>query len=68
MLLEEIFTVKDKTIELDILGTLSDFCTDIKTHEVMSGQMIINSAYLLNRNRKEKSNRNSTFATKNTKE
>ncbi|OFY15099.1 MAG: hypothetical protein A2X11_15525 [Bacteroidetes bacterium GWE2_42_24] len=54
MLLEEKIKEKNKTIELDILNALSGFCTDIKTHEVMNDQMIANSAYLLNRNRKEK--------------
>lgn len=54
MLLEEKFKEKNKTVELDILNALSGFCTDIKMHEVMNDQMITNSAYLLNRNKKEK--------------
>jgi hypothetical protein len=54
MLLEEKFKEKNKTVELDILNALSGFCADIKMHEVMNDQMIANSAYLLNRNKKEK--------------
>jgi len=54
MLLEEKFKEKNMTVELDILNALSGFCADIKMHEVMNDQMITNSAYLLNRNKKEK--------------
>lgn len=54
MLFEEKFKEKNTTVELDILNALSPFCTDIKMHEVMNDQMITNSAYLLNRNKKEK--------------
>ena len=54
MLIEEKFKEKNTTVELDIMNSLSAFCTDIKMHEVMNDQMITNSAYLLNRNKKEK--------------
>ena len=54
MLLEEKLKEKNTTVELDILNALSTFCADIKMHEVMDDQMITNSAYLLNRNKKEK--------------
>lgn len=45
---------KNKTIELKILDALSSFYLDIKKHEVMNDQMVTNSAFLINRNKKEK--------------
>lgn len=54
MLLEEKLKGRNKTVELDILNALSAFSKDIKIHEVMNDQMITNSAYLINRNKKEK--------------
>jgi len=54
MLLEEKIKEKNKAVELDILNALSAFSKDIKMHEVMNDQMITNSAYLINRNNKEK--------------
>ena len=54
MLIEAKFKEKNTTVELDIMNSLSSFCTDIKMHEVMNDQMITNSAYLINRNNKEK--------------
>lgn len=54
MLIEEKFKEKNTAVELDILNALSTFCTDIKMHEVMNDQMISNSAYLIDRNKKEK--------------
>lgn len=54
MLLEEKFKEKNTSVELDILNSLSSFSKDIKMHEVMNDQMITNSAYLINRNNKEK--------------
>lgn len=54
MLIEEKIKEKNIAIELDILNSLSVFSKDIKMHEVMNDQMITNSAYLINRNNKEK--------------
>lgn len=54
MLIEGKFKEKNTTIELDILNALSAFSADIKMHEVMNDQMITNSAYLIDRNNKEK--------------
>jgi len=45
---------KNKQVELNILDSLSPICLDIKTHEVMNDQMVTNSAFLINRNKKEK--------------
>jgi hypothetical protein len=39
---------------LDILDALSSFTIDIKMHEVMNDQMVTNSAFLIDRNKKEK--------------
>ncbi len=54
MLLEEKIKEKNEKVELDIMNSLSAFCKNIKRHEVMNDQMITNSAYLINRNKKEK--------------
>ncbi len=54
MLIQEKLDEKNKAIELNILDSLSAFGRDIKMHEVMNDQMITNSAFLINRNRKEK--------------
>ena len=54
MLIEEKLKEKNNKVELDILGALSAFSLDIKMHEVMDNQMICNSAFLLNRSKKEK--------------
>ena len=44
---------KNLKVELKILESLSAFSADIKTHEVMNDQMITNSAFLINRHKKE---------------
>lgn len=54
MLVKEKLDIKNKQVELEILDSLSPFGVDIKMHEVMDDQMIINSAFLINRNNKEK--------------
>lgn len=54
MLLQEKLAEKNKQVELKILDALSSICADIKMHDVMNDQMITNSAFLLNRNKKEK--------------
>jgi len=54
MLIEEKLKEKNTRIELDILDALSEFSIDIKMHEVMNDQMISNSAFLINRSKKEK--------------
>ena len=54
MLLEEKIKEKNERVELDVMNSLSTFCKNIKRHEVMNDQMITNSAYLINRNKKEK--------------
>ena len=54
ILLKEKIDEKNKVTELAILDSLSPFGMDIKIHEVMNGEMITNSAFLLNRNKQEK--------------
>jgi len=54
MILKEKLDEKNKVTELKILDTLAPFGLDIKTHEVMDGEMITNSAFLINRNKLEK--------------
>ena len=54
ILLKEKIDEKNKATELAILDTLSPFGIDIKIHEVMNGEMITNSAFLLHRNKQEK--------------
>ncbi len=54
MLIQEKLKEKNTSVELDILEALSAVSQDIKMHEVMDDQMICNSAFLLNRNKKEK--------------
>ena len=53
MLVQAKLKEKNLTMELKILDSLSPYSVDIKTHEVMNDQMITNSAFLLNRNKKE---------------
>ena len=47
--------IKEKNIknELKILDWLAPICIDIKTHEVMDDQMVLNSAFLINKNNQE---------------
>lgn len=54
ILLKEKIDEKNKATELAILDALSPFGVDIKIHEVMNGEMVTNSAFLLNRNKREK--------------
>ena len=54
MLVQTKLKEKNKAIELKILDALSTFCVDIKRHETMNDQMVMNSAFLINRNKKEK--------------
>ena len=54
MLVQTKLNEKNKTVELKILDALSSFCLDVKIHEVMNDQMVTNSAFLINRNKKEK--------------
>lgn len=54
MLLQEKLKDKNTNVELNILDSLSKVSLDIKTHDEMNDQMITNSAFLLNKNKKEK--------------
>ena len=54
MVIKEKLDIKNKNIELKILDSLSAYGLDIKMHEVMNDQMIINAAFLINRTKKEK--------------
>ena len=54
MLVQTKLNEKNKSTELEILDALASFCLDVKIHEVMNDQMITNSAFLINRNKKEK--------------
>ena len=54
MLMEEKIKERNTRIELDILEALSASTIDIKMHEVMNVQMIINSAFLVSRSKREK--------------
>ena len=53
MLVQTKLKEKNQAFELNILDSLSTCSIDIKTHEVMNDQMITNSAFLINRNKKE---------------
>ncbi|MEI7725266.1 MAG: GvpL/GvpF family gas vesicle protein [Bacteroidota bacterium] len=54
MLIQEKLTEKNKQVELRILEALSSCCIHVKMHDVMNDQMVTNSAFLMNRNQKEK--------------
>jgi hypothetical protein len=54
MLMKEILDTKNKDAELKILNALSAFGLDIKMHEVMNDQMIVNAAFLINRAKTDK--------------
>ncbi len=54
MLVQQKIDEKNKQIELNILDMLAAVSLDIKTHEVMNDQMITNSAFLVDRTKKEK--------------
>ena len=54
MVLQSKLKERNTKVELDILDSLSQISLDIKIHEVMNDQMITNSAFLINRNKKEK--------------
>ena len=53
LFVQEKLDEKNKAIELIILDTLSPFGLDIKTHKVRNDEMVTNSAFLINRNKKE---------------
>ncbi len=54
MLVQSKLKEKNAKVELNILDSLSSFSLDMKTHEVMNDQMVLNSAFLINNNTKEK--------------
>jgi len=54
MQIQEIIDQKNKSVELKILEKLSPYGADIRMHEVMNDEMVTNSAFLLNRSRREK--------------
>ncbi|MCX6306105.1 MAG: GvpL/GvpF family gas vesicle protein [Bacteroidetes bacterium] len=54
MLIKDIVEAKNKDVELKILDALSPYGLDIKMHEVMNDEMVVNAAFLINRNKKEK--------------
>ena len=54
MLIHEKLTEKNKQVEMKLLDRLSPIGNDVKKHEVMNDQMLLNSAFLINRNKKEK--------------
>ncbi|MFA5816227.1 MAG: GvpL/GvpF family gas vesicle protein [Bacteroidales bacterium] len=54
MLVQAKLKEKNTKVELNILDSLSPISLDIKTHEVMNDEMVTNSAFLINRNKKEK--------------
>ena len=54
MLIQMQLKEKNSQVELNILESLSAVSIDIKNHEVMNDQMITNSAFLINRNNREK--------------
>ncbi len=54
MLIQEKLNAKNKKVELNILDCLAAFSLDIKTHEVMNDEMVTNSAFLLNGNKRDK--------------
>ena len=54
MLIKERLDAENKDVELKVLDVLSPYGLDIKMHEVMNDEMIVNSAFLINRNKREK--------------
>jgi len=54
MLVQAKLKEKNTKVELNILDFLSPISLDIKTHEAMNDEMVTNSAFLINRNNKEK--------------
>lgn len=53
MLVQAKLKEKNAQVELSILDALASVCPDIKKHEVMNDQMVTNSAFLVDRNKKE---------------
>jgi len=53
MLIHEKLNERNKRVEMAILDSLSPISLDTKSHDVMNDQMITNSAFLINRNKKE---------------
>jgi hypothetical protein len=54
MMMKDKIETKNKDIELKILDSLSAFGLDIKMHEVMNDEMVVNAAFLIHRNKREK--------------
>jgi len=54
MLVQKKLIEKNKQIELNILDSLTAYSIDIKIHDVFNDQMITNSAFLINRDKKDK--------------
>ena len=53
MLVQSKLKEKNTKVEINVLDRLASLCVDIKIHDVMNDQMIINSAFLINKNNKE---------------
>jgi hypothetical protein len=53
MFVQEKLLARNKDVELKILDALSPFGLDIKKNEVMNDQMITNTAFLINRDKRE---------------
>lgn len=49
LIIQEKLKLKNSKIKLDILDAMEATCLDVKTHEVMNDQMVINSAFLIER-------------------
>lgn len=54
MLVQEKLIDKNSKVELNILDSLSSSCLDIRTHEAMSDEMVVNAAFLINKNKQKK--------------
>lgn len=51
LIIQEKLKFKNSKIKLDILDAMAITCVDVKTHEVMNDQMVINSAFLIERDK-----------------
>jgi hypothetical protein len=54
MLVQEKLIDKNSKVELNILDSLSSFCLDVRTHEAMNDEMVVNAAFLINKKQREK--------------
>lgn len=52
-MIEEKIKERNRTLQLDIINTLSLISEDIKINEVMNDQMVTNTAYLVHRSKRE---------------